>query len=312
MKKLTISIFSLLLLAGAADLFARGADESSDASAETRPLTILYPQSVSSIPMLMVIEGYPNDYSGEFFTDHPQALAQLLQGEIDLLSTGYSVGLNRFNAAGDIRLLATPVWSVSALMTAEPIDSLADLAGGTVYSPFEGSPIDIYLNGIFSEAGLTGQVEIAYAPFPQSAGLLAQKKIDAAVLVEPLASKLEIAGAAYRFENLYEGWARVTGGEPRSPQVSVFARASTVDENAASLALFQERYAKAVEAVAADPAGAAAHFAEELGFPVPVVQKALENTLFEMPADAEVKAILESYSRAIGIESPAGSFYAGL
>ena len=230
----------------------------------------------------MVLETYPEDYRGEFFTDHPQALARLITGDVDLLTTGFSVGLNRYSAAGDLVHLVTPVWSVSALMTSEPLNTLDELDGGTVYSPFEGSPIDIYLNSIFAQAGLDGSVEIAYAPFPQSAALLAQKKIEAAVLVEPLASKLEIQGAAYRYENLDEGWSRVTGGEPRSPQVSLFTTAAGFEEYPEALNLFVDRYIDAVRTVAADPAEAAERFSEDLGFPVPVVQRALENTRFEV------------------------------
>lgn len=300
-------VFLTCLLIIAALAFA---GPSAEDAGSVEPMAVLYPQSVSSIPVLALLDAYPDDYAGAVYTDHPQALAQLLSNQIDILVTGYAVGYTRARAAGDLVHLSTPVWGASALMTARPVDSLEDLSGGTVYAPFEGSPIDIYLRAALEAAGLSGEIAIAYAPFPQAAALLAQGRTEAAVLVEPIASRLEIAGTAYRLENLHEGWARIADGEKRSPQVSVFALREPFDDSPQTYVSFARRLEEMVVRVTADPATYAARYADVLGFPVAVVQRALANTLFDTPDPAEVRALIEDYSALIGAQPPSDNFYA--
>lgn len=305
-------LFAMTLILIAAFAFGEGQVEDTTIAAETEveTLTLSYPKSASSIPILALIDEYPTDYEGEFFTDHPQALARLVNGEIDVLATGFSVGYSRYRSAGDIVHLITPVWGVSALMTAEDIDSLQELSGGVIYAPFEGSPIDVYLKAILEDAGLTDEIKIDYAPFPQASALLAQGKADAAVLVEPLASRVEMQGIAYRLENLHEGWARIADGEQRSPQVSLFATDASLVRLDHELDLLRERLATIVEAVAADPARFATDFAPAVDFPEPVVENALRNTLFAAPGPEETRRIIEEYTRIMDLGTPADSFYA--
>ncbi|MFW5716586.1 MAG: ABC transporter substrate-binding protein [Spirochaetota bacterium] len=301
------SAFLVCLLVVAAVAFA---DPAAEDSRSAEPISVLYPQSVSSIPVLALLDAFADEYVGEVYTDHPQALAQLLSNQVGILVTGYAVGYNRFQAAGDLVHLSTPVWGASAVMTSKPVDSLEGLAGGTIYAPFEGSPIDIYLRAVLDAEGLSNRVSIAYAPFPQAAALLTEGRTEAAVLVEPIASQLEIAGTAYRLENLHEGWARIADGEQRSPQVSVFARRESFEDSQETFVSFSRSLEEMVERVAADPARYAARYADVLGFPVPVVERALANTLFDTPDPAEVPMLIEEYSAIIGARPPSDDFYA--
>ncbi len=288
--------------------FARAVPEQS-VGTSAEPMLILAPSTVSSAPLLRLAERYPDEYRLEFFTDHPQALARLIQGEADLLATGFSVGYARFQAAGDLVHVATPVWGVSALMTHRPVQRLEELAGGVIYAPFEGSPIDIFLRAILDHHGLTGRIRIEYAPFPQAAALVGQGNADAAVLVEPIASRLEVAGTAHRLMNLHDGWAEVSGGEPRSPQVSIFARRRGSAGSAGALELFGRRLGDAVTEVVRDPQAAAVAAAPALEVPVPVVQRALVNTLFDLPSAAETAALIREYARVMGLSEPDARLY---
>ncbi len=252
----------------------------------TAPVMLLYPRSVSSIPLLALKDAYPGEYEGEFFSDHPQSLARLINGEVDVLATGFVVGYKRHQSAGDIVHLLTAVWGVSALMTAEPMETIDDLAGSTVYAPFEGSPIDLYLKAVLQEAGLREDVEIEYAPFPQAAALLAQGKADAAVLVEPIASKVEMAGQAYRLENL--------------------------EERSTAFSLMAERLRRIVDDINGRPGYYAERYDGDLRFPRPVLQKALENALFDAASRDETVVIIEQYTEALGMANPDPGFYAGI
>jgi ABC-type nitrate/sulfonate/bicarbonate transport system substrate-binding protein len=227
----------------------------------------------------------------------------------DVLATGYAVGYARAMDAGDIVHLATQVWGVSALMTAEPIESLAELAGGTVYAPFEGSPIDIYLKEALEAESLTDSITIAYAPFPQAAALLTEGRAAAAVLVEPIASRLEITGAAHRFENIHDGWARIADGERRSPQVSVVVHENGIDGTEGRLNRMVRRLEVIVARVIADPATYAARYETALGFPAPVLERALSNTLFDTPSESVTRRLIAEYSAITGAAEPPEAFF---
>jgi len=286
-----------------AALWARGVPE------ERETMVVRYPRSVSSIPVLALLEDYPEEYDGDFFTDHPQALAQLITGETDLLVTGFTVGYSRARAAGDVVHVTTPVWGASAIMARSGITEIEDLAGTTVYAPFEGSPIDLTLRRILDAEGVSEQVEIAYAPFPQAVALLLQGDADAAVLVEPLASRLEGEGRAIRVANLHDAWAPVTGGEPRSPQVSVFARSDWSREETAGVRRFAARLGGYVQAVQNDPAGYAERYAPVLGFSAAIVERAIRNTWFEVPDDETNREIITGYTRELSLPPPANGFF---
>lgn len=283
-------------------LWARGVPE------EPGRMILRYPQSVSSIPVLALIDDYPQEYRGEFFSDHPLALAQLITGETDLLVTGFTVGYSRARAAEDVVHVTTPVWGASAIMARSGIREIENLHGATVYAPFEGSPIDLTLRRILETVGIP-DVEIAYAPFPQAVALLLEGEADAAVLVEPLASRLEVQGSAVRVANLHDAWALVTGGEPRSPQVSVFAERGRAREETAGIRRFSTRLAGYVEAVRDDPAGYAERYAAVLGFPAAIVEQAIRNTWFEVPDDETTRAIILGYSRALSLPPPGDAFF---
>lgn len=298
-----ITLFTLLLAVATLPLFAQRGPQPGD------PLLLLAPNTVSSVPLLALVDRYPGDYRLEFFTDHPQALARLLQGEADLLATGFAVGFTRHRAAGDLLHLATPVWGVSAVMTSTPVTSLADLAGEEIYAPFEGSPIEVFLQAILAEEGLTGRVRIAYAPFPQAAALVAQGNAAAAVLVEPIASRLELAGTAHRLENLHDGWARVTGGEARSPQVSLFTRRTTASRRPDAEQVLASRLAAIVREINGSPDAFGRQYAGALGVPVPVAQRAVANTLFDLPSAVETQELIAGYARVMGLSPPDQRMY---
>ena len=312
---LTTTICTVLVAA----VCARGVPESTAEGTEAvpgrgaapaaPPALLLAPATVSSVPLLELAARYPRDYSVEFFSDHPQALARLIQGEADLLATGFSVGYSRFQSAGDLLHVATPVWGASAIMTHRAMGSLSELAGGTIYAPFEGSPIDVFLRAILAHDGLTDAVEVLYAPFPQAAALVQQGRADAAVLAEPIASRLELAGGAHRLENLHAGWARVTGGEQRSPQVTVFASRARSPRRADAEAQLNARLATIVAEVTANPGTFAARYAAAMDAPVPVVERALRNTLFDAPDAENVERLIAAYSTSMGAAVPPARFY---
>lgn len=301
MKKYMATLFLMAVIP--ALLFASPSTEMD------RKITMAYPRTISSIPFLELVELYPEEYSGQAFTDHPQALGQLLNGEVDLLASGFTVGYNRYQAAGDIRYLFGHVWGISSIMTSREITNLRELSGETIYVPFEGSPIEVQISALLEELGLKDEIELAYAPFPQAAGLLVQGKAEAAVLVEPIASKLEASGNAYRFQTIQQSYAILSGGELRSPQVSVFALEKTGAELAGELDELRNRLEDISSRLLEDPASYAEKYAAFFELPPGVIERGLQQALFDFPEEAEEIDLIQLYARIMKIEDPGAEFH---
>lgn len=193
-------------------------------------ITISVPKTVSSIPVAelegKVIQGKRIEI--EWFMDHVLSMGNFVSGKTDILMTGFNPGVKSVSVNDDIFYVATPVWGVSSLIS-KNYESIDELKGKGVSVPFERSPLDIQLRAIidnhFEGVILESDdvLNIEYSPIQQSIAMLNSDKIDAVAVPEPLASKLVIGGKLNRVFSFAEKWGEVTGGETRSPQVSLFA-----------------------------------------------------------------------------------------
>jgi len=109
-------------------------------STPARKLVIYAPATPASIPVLLAarhIEGA----EVTIFANHAQANAQFLRGEIDILVTGLSVGLELFNNGAPVQVIDSYVAGMTYLVTrGQPINDLTELKGRSVYLPLRGRP----------------------------------------------------------------------------------------------------------------------------------------------------------------------------
>lgn len=274
-------------------------------SAQT--ITILVPQSTSSIPFfdLERHDAYADvvpgvDVSVEVFANHAQALARLLNGDVELLFTGSSVGWANHLGGGPIVIAGTGIWGVSSIVgTDQEYSSLADLKGKKLALPFPGAPLDIQVRYILESEGVDPDrdMQIVYVPFPQAAAQLASGQLDAAPLPEPLATVLVKGRGLKRYVRLQDAWAEASGGDPYSPQVSLFSTGSVA---AATLNSILSAWKAASERITGDPEAAAVSYSEKLGQPEAIVAEAIRNTIFFVPDPAENKKRVLSYMRTLG------------
>jgi len=264
---------------------------------------ILVPKSTASAPFLLMEE--KNGANGisveiEFFVNHPQALARLLRGEADLLFTGTSTGWENRRNGGPLVMINTGVWGVSSLMTArESIGDFSDLRGKRVALPFPGSPLDFQTRSILRETGIgESEVEISFSPFSQTVPKLLAGKIDAAPLPEPLATSMELKKGLIRVIKYQDAWARVTGGNPYSPQVSLFALEEWARENARIIVRINDLWRACTAEAMEDPADAAGKTYRLFEMDERVVRTALGNTLYMVPDfDRNRELVLDYYKR---------------
>lgn len=270
-------------------------------------LRILVPQSTSSLPLLRLAGQDPLpgvDLRCEFFLNHPQALALLLRGDVELMLTGTSQGWENHLAGGPLVMVNTGVWGVSSLVGtagSAPLRTLADLAGKRIALPFPGSPLDFQTRCILARHGLDPErdLTINFLSFGQSVPLLLKGQLDAAALPEPMATDLTETKGLVRLLDYSRAWAAVAGGDPRSPQVSLFATRAYAQKNAALLRRLSGRWAKACEEVAADPESTARAYAQVLNLEPALLAKAIGYTLLWVPSMVENQARVTAYFQAV-------------
>jgi NitT/TauT family transport system substrate-binding protein len=275
--------------------------------AETQVVRLLVPRSNSSLPLLLVAEKDPIpevDVQATMYQNHAQALAMLLRGEADLLLTGTSQGWENYLSGSPLLMIGTGVWGVSFLIGSKdcpPIESVADLAGKIIALPFPGSPLDFQTRFLLQHHGLDPDrdLKLIYSPPPQTAALLLKGQIDAAPIPEPLASELVINRGLQRYLDYKQAWASAYGGDPKSPQVSLFATRTFAAGNTELLQELTIRWQAATEQIIKDPEGAAREFSDFLGFSESVIAQSIPNTLFYVPSPEENRDRVRAYYEAV-------------
>jgi NitT/TauT family transport system substrate-binding protein len=274
---------------------------------ETQILRLLVPKSSSSLPLLLLAEEDPIpgvEVQATVFQNHAQALALLLRGEADLLLTGTSQGWENYLSGSPLLMVGTGVWGVSFLVGSKdcpPINTIADLAGKSIALPFPGSPLDFQTRFLLQHHGLDPDrdLKLVYSPPPQTAALLLKGQIDAAPLPEPLVSQLVINRSLQRFLDYKQLWASAHGGDPKSPQVSLFTTRDFATANTELLEQLLPQWQNAAEQIVTDPAGTAHKFSDVLGFPESVVAQSIPNTLYYLPCPEENRDRVRAYYEAV-------------
>jgi ABC-type nitrate/sulfonate/bicarbonate transport system substrate-binding protein len=278
-------------------------------------IVVYAPATPSSIPVIVAAEEMP-EVELTIFTDHSQAQALFLRGDVDLLVTGLAVGVAFFEDGVPVTLLNSYVSGLTYLVTrGQPVGRFDGLAAPEVYLPFEGSPIDEVTRFFVESEGLTWGEDVVpvYSPFPASVELLRQGRASAVALPEPFVSLVEGEEEIFVSLSYEERWETLTGSGDGYPQVGTFAREDWAREHSEVIAAFNRHIEEAVEGIREEPADAVDVAAEELAFPAPVLRSALERTSFAPRYGAELEGDVRDYYRAIGapLEEDYATFFYG-
>jgi NitT/TauT family transport system substrate-binding protein len=276
------------------------------------PLTVLVPQSTSSLPFLLLAaeQSVPGaELRVQTFLNHAQALALLLRGEADLLYTGTSQGWENRLDGSPIVMITTGIWGVSSLVVRDPsIRGFADLKGKRLALPFPGSPLDFQTRAILDHEGIDPgkDLTISYGGFAQSVPLLLAGKLDAAALPEPLATTVVNTKGLLRVVRYAEAWKAVTG-EPESPQVSLFAAEAWAKSHRALLAALLDAWRSASRRVSEATGDVFPRFAPALSTDAATLEESARNTLFFVPEPAANRTRVLSYFQQVARYIPGPS-----
>jgi NitT/TauT family transport system substrate-binding protein len=298
------AVLSILLLVPACASWA-------DSTTPAR-VRVLVSQTTAALPLLLMARDRlaPGvELKVDFFANHAQALAVLLRGETDLLLSGTSQGWENRLDGSPIVMLDTGVWGVSSLVGRDPsIKGFADLRGKRVALPFPGSPLDFQSRALlsFDKLDPDKDLTISFGPFAQSVQRLLSGQLDAAALPEPLATLVVKKNGLLRLVQYSQAWARFTGGDPQSPQVSLFATEGWARDHAPVIASVISAWNTASRTVSASPEAAASAFAVALAVDPAILEEAARNTLLAVPSPAENKARVLAYYQVVSKYLPAG------
>ena len=277
------------------------ASEVADASGSAA-IAVYAPPTPSSVPILLAAESMKNA-EVTIFTDHAQAHTLFLRGDVDILVTGLSVGVEFVRQEVPVQIVNSYVSGLTYLVARGPtVTSVADLEGREVMLPFEGSPIEEVTRYFVETAGLTWGVDVVpvYTPFPAAVEMLRTGEAEIAALPEPFVS--QVAGSpevevALSYE---EAWNARTGSTTGYPQVGVFVRREWASAHAEEIAQFNDALADAIATVREDPEAALATAESAMGFPPEILRSALARTSFTSRTGSLLEENVRSYYETIG------------
>jgi NitT/TauT family transport system substrate-binding protein len=245
----------------------------------------------------------------DFFANHAQALALLLRGDAELLFSGTSQGWENRLDGSPIVMVDTGAWGISSLVGKDPaLGGFADLRGRRIALPFPGAPLDFQSRALLAFEGIDPDrdVTISFGPFAQSMQRLAAGQVDAVALPEPLATAAVKQNGLRRIVAYAEAWSRLTGGDPLSPQVSLFTTEKYAASHRTLITSIVARWNAATRAVNADPDAAAAKFAAALAVDAAILAEATRATLLAVPPAAENRTRVLAYYAMVSRYLPAG------
>ena len=289
------------------------------AEAESEPVRIGVlrgPTAVAFAPLLQepatLPDGRPLEL--EIFPTPQVLLPRLISGELDGATIPSNVAAQLWNRGIPIQVSATFLWGVLYVIGSTDIDTLGDLASGSVHSPGRGATPDIVLRYLLDGSGLGESVEVVYG-FDQVelAQLLIAGRISAAILPEPFATRVLMDSEAnHVIADVQAEWRRSTGSSLPQTVLAMYESAGAATEVRMALA-------ESVAGVLADPAHYAGVVEDlDIGLDAATTVEAIPRLNMGVVPGVDSQLALEGYfgillqfdPAAIGGELPSESFYA--
>jgi NitT/TauT family transport system substrate-binding protein len=192
------------------------------------------------------------------FVAGTELVTGIAAGEIDLAYMGPGPVIKAYTAGVPIRVLAGAAEGGSVLVSRADValDGPAALSGRRVSVPRYGNTQDVLLRGLLARAGLRdttrgGSVEVLQVDSPDVRLLFAQKQLDAALLPEPWAARVEAETGA----QVALGWREVWRGG-RYPSTLLVATEALLRERPALAAAWLRTHRETVAWIRAHPGDA--------------------------------------------------------
>ncbi len=271
-------------------------------SSQTETITIYAPVSTSSIPVILAAQNMP-EVNLVLYTDQSQANAEFIRGDADVLVSGLSVGVDMRRNGVPVQVVNSFVSGLSYLVSyGQPLNSLDELDGKSVYVPFEGSPIDQVMNFLVTANGLKWKEDVTpvYAPFDSSIALLKEGKLEIVVLPEPSVTLVEDVPNVFVNLDLAAEWDIATGVEGGYPQVATFVSTEWASSHNDTILAFNQTLQDVIEQIEKDPAAAVEQVKDYYKIPADKLLTSLSRTRYSYVAGQQMQTSIEMYYATIG------------
>lgn len=172
-------------------------------SVETEEIRLAVLSGPTGIGTAKLLDNIDNDpaalrgvdtYSYNIYTDNSELVAGLTKGEIDIATMASNVAVNLYNKTdGGVQIIAVGTLGVLHILEGgggTSLNSVADLAGKTIYSAGQGANPEYILRYLLQENGLEvgTDVEIVFADASEISAKLLSGEIQYAMLPVPAAT----------------------------------------------------------------------------------------------------------------------------
>lgn len=254
----------------------------------------------------------------------PYALnPRIISGEVDVAAVPVNLASVLYNKLdGDISVLAVSTLGVLYVVEAgSEVNSVADLAGKTVYATGQGATPEYILNYLLDKNGVAGSVEVNYVgEHAALATMLADGSAEIGMLPEPNVTSTLAGNDNLRIAlNLTEEWNKVCSTE--LVQGVVIARKSFVNEHPEAIEQFLREYEKS-SAFVNENIDEAAKLIVDVGIlgNVEIAKKAIPNCnisfskgeAMHKAVEGMLAVLFEANPKSIGGKLPDKDFYYGI
>lgn len=254
----------------------------------------------------------------------PDALnPRIISGEVDVAAVPVNLASVLYNKLdGDISVLAVSTLGVLYVVEAgSEVNSVADLAGKTVYATGQGATPEYILNYLLDKNGVAGSVEVNYVgEHAALATMLADGSAEIGMLPEPNVTSTLAGNDNLRIAlNLTEEWNKVCSTE--LVQGVVIARKSFVNEHPEAIEQFLREYEKS-SAFVNENIDEAAKLIVDAGIlgNVEIAKKAIPNCnisfskgeAMHKAVEGMLAVLFEANPKSIGGKLPDKDFYYGI
>ena len=267
-------------------------------------------------------QNYPN-YTVSIEASPDALNPRIISGEVEVAAVPVNLASVLYNKLdGDISVLAVSTLGVLYVVEAgSEVNSVADLAGKTVYATGQGATPEYILNYLLDKNGVAGSVEVNYVgEHAALATMLADGSAEIGMLPEPNVTSTLAGNDDLRIAlNLTEEWNKVCSTE--LVQGVVIARKSFVNEHPEAIEQFLREYEKS-SAFVNENIDEAAKLIVDAGIlgNVEIAKKAIPNCnisfskgeAMHKAVEGMLTVLFEANPKSIGGKLPDKDFYYGI
>lgn len=267
-------------------------------------------------------QNYPN-YTVSIEASPDALNPRIISGEVDVAAVPVNLASVLYNKLdGDISVLAVSTLGVLYVVEAgSEVNSVADLAGKTVYATGQGATPEYILNYLLDKNGVAGSVEVNYVgEHAALATMLADGSAEIGMLPEPNVTSTLAGNDNLRIAlNLTEEWNKVCSTE--LVQGVVIVRKSFVNEHPEAIEQFLREYEKS-SAFVNENIDEAAKLIVDAGIlgNVEIAKKAIPNCnisfskgeAMHKAVEGMLAVLFEANTKSIGGKLPDKDFYYGI